>query len=265
MNYYSHHIGDYIRDTSHLSLLEHGVYRQLLDLYYLTEGNIPLGTQSVARRIRAVTREEIDALESVLSEFFEPKENGYLQQRCDQEIENYKLICERNKSNGQSGGRPKKTQSVPTGNPAVTQSKPSHYPLPITQEPLPKEKNTARARAIVKPVGVAESVWSDFLAIRKAKRSPLTETAIAGIEREAVKAGLTLGDALAMCCERGWQWFKAEWMSDKTLRMNIAAQTVPSRPGIDPALQKLNEDRGRVVPMPENVRKAVKSILGEKR
>ncbi len=40
MNYYRHHIGDYRSNTSHLSLLEHGIYRQLLDTYYLSEGPI---------------------------------------------------------------------------------------------------------------------------------------------------------------------------------------------------------------------------------
>ena len=37
MHYYPHNIGDYRKDTSHLSLLEHGIYRQLLDSYYLDE------------------------------------------------------------------------------------------------------------------------------------------------------------------------------------------------------------------------------------
>jgi Protein of unknown function (DUF1376) len=45
MYYYQHHIGDYRKDTSHLSLIEHGIYRQLLDLYYITEK--PLDKKSI--------------------------------------------------------------------------------------------------------------------------------------------------------------------------------------------------------------------------
>ena len=41
MNYYKRHIGDYLKDTAHLSLLEHGVYARLLDVYYTRETAIP--------------------------------------------------------------------------------------------------------------------------------------------------------------------------------------------------------------------------------
>lgn len=66
---------------------------------------------------------------------------------------------------------------------------------------------------LVKPDGIADSVWSDFQAIRKAKRAPLTATALDGIEREASKAGLSLQQALQTCCARGWQGFKADWVA----------------------------------------------------
>ena len=36
MNYYERHLGDYARDTGHLSMLEHGAYSLLLDRYYAT-------------------------------------------------------------------------------------------------------------------------------------------------------------------------------------------------------------------------------------
>ena len=41
MNYYERHIGDYLKDTAHLSLLEHGIYGRLLDIYYTREEPIP--------------------------------------------------------------------------------------------------------------------------------------------------------------------------------------------------------------------------------
>ena len=51
--------------------------------------------------------------------------------------------------------------------------------------------------------------------MRKAKRAPLTPTALAGLQREATKARMTLQAALRMCCERGWQSFRAAWMVEK--------------------------------------------------
>ena len=64
---------------------------------------------------------------------------------------------------------------------------------------------------VKKPDDVPEDVWRDFLAVRKAKRSPLTPKAFEGIEREAKKAGLLITEALTICIERGWQGFQASW------------------------------------------------------
>ena len=69
---------------------------------------------------------------------------------------------------------------------------------------------------------VPADVLADFLAIRKAKRAPLTDTAVVGLRREAEKAGLTLSEVLAICCERGWQAFKAEWIVDRAQRVTPA-------------------------------------------
>lgn len=76
-----------------------------------------------------------------------------------------------------------------------------------------KEPSKARAgsRAAERPDLVPESVWLDFLAIRKAKRAPLTDTALDGIASEAEKAGLSLPEALAVCCRQGWQGFNVGW------------------------------------------------------
>jgi hypothetical protein len=68
---------------------------------------------------------------------------------------------------------------------------------------------------VVKPEGVSDQVWADFLAHRKAKRAPLTDTALQGIVREAGKAGMPVSDALAMCCTRGWQGFEAAWVNKR--------------------------------------------------
>lgn len=76
-----------------------------------------------------------------------------------------------------------------------------------------EDKRAARNRPAERPAMVSESVWADFLTVRRAKKAPLTQTALDGIEREAKKAGMGLHDALAMCCARGWQGFKADWVA----------------------------------------------------
>lgn len=67
-----------------------------------------------------------------------------------------------------------------------------------------------------KPDCVSESVWRDFLTIRKNKRAAVTDTAVKMLEKQAALAGITLEAALSECCARGWQSFKAEWyLKDK--------------------------------------------------
>jgi hypothetical protein len=79
----------------------------------------------------------------------------------------------------------------------------------------------------LKTAGVAYAVIRDWLDLRKAKKSPVTLTAIEGIEREAKKAGWSLEDALRASCERGWTGFKAEWVKDDK-PVTIAAKPVLS-------------------------------------
>lgn len=83
MHYYTHHIGDYKRDTSHLSLLEHGIYRQLLDLYYLNEK--PLDANAL-RLIGCRSDLEKESAQLILNEFFEKTNEGYVNLRCENEL-----------------------------------------------------------------------------------------------------------------------------------------------------------------------------------
>lgn len=89
MNHYPHHIGDYLKDTAHLSLLEHGCYRRMLDVYYTREGPLPGELPAVCRLVGASTRDEKKAVEAVLSEFFFKAEDGWRQGRADAEIARY--------------------------------------------------------------------------------------------------------------------------------------------------------------------------------
>lgn len=88
MNYYERHIGDYLKDTSHLSLLEHGIYTRLLDVYYTREGALP--SDQVARLIGARSKDEREAMQSVLSEFFKLVDGAWSQDRCEREISRFK-------------------------------------------------------------------------------------------------------------------------------------------------------------------------------
>ena len=96
-----------------------------------------------------------------------------------------------------------------------------------TETETKKEKETKKIHA---PKGVSIEIWNSFVAQRKANRAVITETVIRSIEREAVKAGWSLEQALAECAARGWRGFKAEWVMEKQnlTKSGISNQTVMS-------------------------------------
>ncbi len=113
MNYYKRHIGDYAAATRHLSLLEHGVYTILMDVYYAAEKALPLEMRDVQRLVGARSDEEREAVAVVLSEFFEKTDDGWHQGRCDKEIGHKQEKSAANQVIGKLGGRPKEiTDSV---------------------------------------------------------------------------------------------------------------------------------------------------------
>jgi uncharacterized protein YdaU (DUF1376 family) len=89
MNYYEHHLGDYIKDTAHLSILEDGVYRRLIDAYYNSEAPLSSDLKECFKLVRAKNKKEIEAVEYILEKFFDLEDDGFHHKRCDEEIAKY--------------------------------------------------------------------------------------------------------------------------------------------------------------------------------
>lgn len=87
MNYYERHLGDYAKDTGHLSMLEHGAYTLLMDRYYGAE--LPISDEDKYRQARARTDEERTAVDAVLKEFFTLRDGAWVKGRIDEEIARY--------------------------------------------------------------------------------------------------------------------------------------------------------------------------------
>lgn len=119
MNYYPHHIGDYAAATRGLSLMEHGAYRVMLDLYYLDEKPLPADTARLCRALGARTRDEKAAVCFVAACYFRKEGRRLHHKRCDEEIAGYHAVVERNRANGRKGGRPLKRASSGSGSAAA--------------------------------------------------------------------------------------------------------------------------------------------------
>jgi hypothetical protein len=96
-----------------------------------------------------------------------------------------------------------------------TDTQESNQPATTIEEGKKKERRKNIQAA--KPPDVSDQVWQDFVEHRKAKKAPLTETALKQIEREALKAGWTMEDALSEVCARAWQGFKADWVESRSV------------------------------------------------
>ena len=59
--------------------------------------------------------------------------------------------------------------------------------------------------------GVDQQHATDWLAVRKVKSLPLTQTAWDDTKAEAIKAGLTVPHAIKRAAENSWGGFKASW------------------------------------------------------
>jgi uncharacterized protein YdaU (DUF1376 family) len=97
MNYYKHHIGDYAAATAHLSWDEDMAYRRLLSAYYQHEKPIPADMRAVYRLVRASSKAQREAVETVLNEFFVLEDDGWHQKRCDEELDRARAQAEANK------------------------------------------------------------------------------------------------------------------------------------------------------------------------
>ena len=207
MYYYQFNIGDYASHTQRLSLLEDLAYRRLLDEYYLHERPLNTGLTSVARQIGM--REHENEVQFVLESFFHLTDDGWINVRADKEIAHFKGKIEQASKAG-------KASAERRSNARSTDVQPTNNQEPVTNNHKPI-KNT-----VAPPNGVTDSVWQDWLSLRKAKRAAVTQTAIDGIAREASKAGVSLQVALETCCARGWTGFKADWLKDKGEQKSFA-------------------------------------------
>lgn len=76
-----------------------------------------------------------------------------------------------------------------------------------------EETRPPRKLKVGKPDDVTEPTWTDWLALRKSKRAPVTAGVIDGAREEAAKLGWTLEKTLATWVFRGSQGFQAEWIT----------------------------------------------------
>lgn len=132
LQFYKHHIGDYMKDTAHLSLVEEGIYRRLLDWYYANERPLPSDFERICRLVRAEESEK-KHVRDVLNEFFIAGNDGYRNARCDRELEAWYAKSGKAKESAEKrwNANAMRTHSERNANGMLPTT---HYPLPINKE-----------------------------------------------------------------------------------------------------------------------------------
>ena len=211
MHYFQLEIKEWVSNTAHLTLEEEAIYFRLIMYYYDSEKPIPENSlDAVFRKLRI---EHKAVATAILNEFFHLDQNCddgkyfWFHERCDAEISRYQAKHEQACKAGKASAKARLN-----GNPTAVEQ-PFNQSLIINQESL--IINHKSIKTIYRPDNVFDDVWDDFVSLRKSKKATITATAMKGIEREARKAGLSISQALQMCCERNWVSFKAEWVLPK--------------------------------------------------
>jgi uncharacterized protein YdaU (DUF1376 family) len=145
MHYFQFNIGDYASHTRHLTPMEDLVYRRLLDLYYLKDGQVYGDEAEVARQIGL--REYVQEVTQVLQDFFcIGEEDRWTHDRCDAEIAKFREKSEKasnagkasaqRRSNGRSTDvQPTNNQEPITNNQDIIHSYECMSETPVSDEP----------------------------------------------------------------------------------------------------------------------------------
>ena len=214
MHYYQHHIGDFIKATARLTDSQSMAYLRLIWKYYDDERPLPDEIDVLAFQVGA---SESD-VSLILRSYFKLEDDGWHQSRCDTEIAEYHQKREQAANAGKASARARMNKGLTDVEQPLNGLSTNHKPLTNNQEPLTSNQiKTTRATRFdavqhLVSLGVFEQVAKDYCQQRKKKP---TMTAIDGIYKQAQKAGISLNKALEICCARGWEGFKAEWIKDK--------------------------------------------------
>jgi uncharacterized protein YdaU (DUF1376 family) len=246
LNYYRRYVGDYLRDTARLSMLEHGAYNLLLDHYYAEELPIPLDMGEVYTMVRAMTPVDRKAVDKVLAKYFSRQADGFHNARADKEIATSKQA----RTNGKghtgkaTGGTTGKVTEDVTGQPTEKQTeKPTvlatteeggsgHPPTTNHQPPAsthqPPSKNGSAAARRPRKDGEAKSgpAWEAFTeAYRERYHTDPTRNAVENAAMAAFVELVPLEEAPKIAAFYVWHnkaWYVSHQHSAKYLRQDAA-------------------------------------------
>lgn len=229
MNFYKHFLGDYARDTAHLSMLEHGAYRLMLDHYYATGKSLPNDNAALYRICGAVAKAEREAVARVADAFFPVNGDGTRHnRRADKEIADANAYAEAQseRANKRWGNRTDKPADMPTHMPAhqsgICPDDASHSHSQIPEKPKSKALSG-------KPDVSKDSAKQllDFLNQKAGRAYRPTDTNL-GFIVARLKEGASEGDCRMVIAKKC-----REWAGDEKMELYLRPATLFNRTKFD--------------------------------
>lgn len=154
-------------------------------------------------------------LTGLMKAVFTPFKNQF-----DRDNEKYQSICERNKTNGAKGGRPKievnpeepKKPNGLFGNPEEPK-KPNNDNDSETDSDNKNDTKFNFKKSLL-DLGIENQIVLDWLKVRKNKKATDTETAFNKIKTQIDKSELTANECIKIAVENSWSGFNVEWLKN---------------------------------------------------
>lgn len=184
MIYYKHYMGDYQRHTGHLTLVQDGAYRRMMDHYYSTEQPLPASRDALYRICGAFDKLERAAVDFIADTFFCESGGKLHHQRVDEEISIAQEKIANLKANARNGGKQsgavrssKNEANASLDGEANAQAKTNNKSV-VNSHTKPKGLEKQKTLAdITLPDWIPLPLWEDWITYRKSIKAPLTHRA----------------------------------------------------------------------------------------
>ena len=246
MHYYQFNIGDYNSHTMHLSETEDLAFRRMLDWSYLHEKPLPVDLDEIARQIRMRTHSE--SIGIVLNEYFELREDGWINLRVIQELLKVGIKSEKASASAKARWGKKDANALPT----QSDSNATHNTLPITHNTKDKNKRGSRLAQdwfLNKSMGEWASQERPDIDVRQVAEQ-FKDYWVAQPGQKGVK----------LDWDATWRNWVRNTKAVKANPADIGRLTVPASNEPDPQLLKIMADAKNAAPMPDFVRQFAKQV-----
>ena len=121
-------------------------------------------------------------------------------------------------------------EPLPPPSPAAKREAQTHL-FSLSEIPDASKEKT-RTQAFNPPelgVELTESAFRDWMTVRKAKHSPLTETAWKHFKAQVLRSELSIQQAVELCAAKGWISINAEWQAVKDYQAEFDSRSSNDR------------------------------------